>query len=84
MVRCWRPRRGGLERGRDHSTGLREPQSGRTVELGRGPSACWASLGPGEDLGAVEELEELHGIRVQSDDGVVIIGGFFLSRIVVE
>ena len=26
----------------------------------------------------------LHGIRVQSDDGVVIIGGFFLSRIAVE
>ena len=39
---------------------------------------------PGEDLGAVGELEELHGIRVQSDDGVVIIGGFFLSKIVVE
>jgi len=29
-------------------------------------------------------LKELHGIRVQSDDGVVIIGGFFLSRIAVE
>ena len=40
--------------------------------------------GPGEDLGAVGELEELHGVRMQSDDGVVIIGGFFLSRIAVE
>ena len=39
---------------------------------------------PGEDLGAVGELEMLHSIRVQSDDGVVIIGGFFLSRITVE
>jgi len=39
---------------------------------------------PGEDPGAVGELEMLHGIRVQSDDGVVIIGGFFLSRIAVE
>ena len=39
----------------------------------------WASLGPREDLSAVEELEGLHGIRVQSDDEVVIIGGFFLS-----
>ena len=54
------------------------------VESGRGPSADLASLGPGEDLGAMEELEELHGIQVQSDDGVVIIGGFFLSMIVVE
>ena len=60
---------------------------GRTVELGREPSVDWTSLGPGEDLGAVEKLEELHSIRVQSDDGVVIIGGFddfFLSRIAVE
>ena len=60
------------------------PRTGRTVEPGRGPSAHWASLGSGEDLGAVEELVELYGIRVQSDDGVVIIGGFFLSRIAVE
>ena len=44
----------------------------------------WASLGPGDDLGVVGELKELHGIRVQSDDGVVIIGGFFLSRIAVK
>ena len=60
---------------------------GRIVELGRGPSADLASLGPGEDLGAVGELEELQDVRVQSDDGVVIIGGFgdfFLSRIAVE
>ena len=41
-------------------------------------------MGPREDLGVVEELEELHGIRVQSDDGVVIIGGFFLSKITIE
>ena len=26
----------------------------------------------------------LRGIRVQSDDGVAVIGGFFLSRIAVE
>ena len=42
---------------------------------------------PEEDLGAAEELEVLHSVRVQSDDGVVIIGGFgdfFLSRIAVE
>ena len=54
------------------------------MELGRGLSEDRASLGPGEDLGAVEKLEELHSIRVQSDDGVVIIGGFFLSSIAVE
>ena len=57
---------------------------GRTVEPGRRLSEDWASLGPREDLGAEEELDELHGIRVQSDDGVVIIGGFFLFRIAVE
>jgi len=60
------------------------PRMGRTAELGHRLSEDWASLGPGEDSGAVEELEDLHGIRVQSDDGVVIIGGFFLSRIAVE
>ena len=57
---------------------------GRTAELGHGSSVDWASLGPGEDLGAVEELEEFHGIRMQSDNGVVIIGGFFLSRFAVK
>jgi len=44
-------------------------------------------LEPREDLGAVEEREELHCVRMQSDDGVVIIGGFgdfFLSRIAVK
>ena len=59
----------------------------RTAMLGRGPSVYWASLGPEEDLGAVGELEELQDVRVQSDDRVVIIGGFgnfFLSRIAVE
>ena len=56
----------------------------RTAELGREPSVDWASLGSRGDLGAVEELEELHGIWVQSDDRVVIIGGFFLSRIAIE
>ena len=49
---------------------------GRIVELSRGPSTDWASLGPREDLGVVEELEELQCVRVQSGDGVVIIGGF--------
>ena len=47
-----------------------------------------ACIGPlwesGEDPGAVGDLQMPHGIRVQSDDGVVIICGFFLSRIVVE
>ena len=57
---------------------------GCTTELGRRLSEDWASLGPGEDLSVVEELEELHGIRVQSDHRVVIIGGFFLSKITVE
>ena len=57
---------------------------GRTAELGRMLSEGWASLGPREDLDADKELDELHGIRVQSDDGVVIIGDFFLSRIAVE
>ena len=61
-----------------------EPRMGRTEELGRVLSDRWASLGPEDDLGAVGELKELHGIRVQSDDGVVIIGGFFLSRIANE
>ena len=56
------------------------PRMDRTVELGRRLSEDWASLGSGEDLSAVDELEELHGIRVQSDNGVVIVGGFFLSR----
>ena len=60
---------------------------GCSAVLGHGPSADLASLGPEEDLGVVGEMEELHGIRVLSDDGVVIIGGFgdfFLSRIAVE
>ena len=60
---------------------------GHASELDCGPSANWASWEPGEDLGAVEELEEFHGIRMQSDNGVVIIGGFgnfFLSMIAVE
>ena len=47
-----------------------------------------ACIGPlwefGEDPGAVGDLHMPHDIRVQSDDGVVIIGGFFLSRIAVE
>ena len=49
---------------------------GRTAELGHGLNAYWASLEPGEDLGVAEELEALHGVRVQSDDGVIIVGGF--------
>ena len=57
---------------------------GRTTEWGCGLSASWASSGSGEDLGAVGQLEPLHVIRVQSDDRVVIIDGFFLSRIAVE
>ena len=55
--------------------------------MGSGLSAFWAYGEAGEDLGVVGEMEKLHGIRMQSDDGVVIIGGFgdfFLSRIVVE
>ena len=60
------------------------PRMGCTAKLGRGLSEDWASLGLGENMGAVEELDDLHGIRVQSDDGVVIIGGFFLSSIAVE
>ena len=60
------------------------PRMGCTAKLGRGLSEDWASLGPGEDLSVVKELEELHGIRVQSDDRVVIIGSFFLSKITVE
>ena len=56
---------------------------------GAGPwTECRSGLlGHGEDLGVVGELEELHGVRVQNDNGVVIIGGFgnfFLSRIAVE
>ena len=57
---------------------------GRTVELGRGLSERRASWEFGEGLDVVGEQQMLHGIRVQSDDGVVIIGGFFLSRIAVE
>ena len=59
--------------------GFEGPRMGHTAELGRGASVCWASREPGEDLGTVGELEILYGVRVQSDDGVVIIGGFFLS-----
>ena len=44
---------------------------GRTADVGREPSADWASWEHGEDLGVEGELEELHGIQVQSDDGVV-------------
>ena len=64
--------------------GSRGPRMGRIMELGLGPTVDWALWEPGEDLGAVEELQMLHGAWVQSDDGVVIIGGFFLSRIAVE
>ena len=60
------------------------PRMGPTAKPGHKLSEDWASLGHREDLGAEEELDELHGIRVQSDDGVVIIGGFLLSRIAVE
>ena len=49
---------------------------GHTAESGRGLSAFWASWESGGDLGAAEELEVRHGVRVQSDDGVVTIGGF--------
>jgi hypothetical protein len=59
--------------------GFEGPRTGHTVELGRGPSVYWASQESGEDLSAVGELEILYGVQVQSDDGVVIIGGFFLS-----
>jgi hypothetical protein len=52
-VRCRGSRRGGLERSGDHSTGLRGPRMGRTVELGRRLSEDWASLGSVEDLGVV-------------------------------
>ena len=57
---------------------------GRTAKPGHKLSEDWASLGHREDLGPEEELDELHGIRVQSDDGVVINGDFFLSSITVE
>jgi len=57
---------------------------GRTAELGRGLSERWASWESGEDLDVVGELQMLRGIRVQSDDGVVIISGFFLPWIAVE
>ena len=56
----------------------------RTAELGREPSVDWASWESGEDPGAVGDLQLPHGICVQSDDGVVIIIGFFLSSIAVE
>ena len=53
---------------------------GRTTELGHGPSVDWASWEPGEDLGVVRELQMIHGIRVQNDDRVVIIGGFVIYQ----
>ena len=62
VVRCLGPRRGGLERSGDCFTGSRGPRMGRTAELGHGPCTDQASLGPGEDLGAVGELEELQDI----------------------
>ena len=52
------------------------PRMGRTLELGHGLSERQASWESGEGLDVVGELQMLHGIRVQSDDGVVIIGGF--------
>ena len=67
--------------------GSGKPRTGRTAELGCGPSVDRASWEPGEVLGAVGELEELHDVRVQSDDRGVIIGGFddfFLSRFAVD
>jgi len=60
------------------------PRTDRTTELGRGMSERWASWESGEGLDVVGGLQMLHGIRVQSDDGVAVIGGFFLSRIAVE
>jgi hypothetical protein len=53
---------------------------GRTAELGCGLSEHWASWEPREDLGVVGELHMLHGFRVQSDDEVVIIGGFVIHQ----
>ena len=66
---------------------VRGARTGCTTELGRGLSAFWAYGEAGEDVGVVGELEKLHGIQMQSNDGVTIIGGFgyfFLSRIIVE
>ena len=60
------------------------PRMGCTAELGCRLSERRASWEFGEGLDVVGEQQMLHGIRVQSDDGVVIIGGFFLSRIAVE
>ena len=37
---------------------------GRIAEPGRRLSEDCASMGPGEDLDADKELDELHGIRV--------------------
>ena len=48
---------------------------GRTAVLGCGLSVYWATLELGEDLDIAEELEALHGIRVQCDDGFIIVGG---------
>lgn len=83
-VHCWRPQRGGLEQGGVCSAGSGGARMGRTAELGRGLSERWASWESGEDLDVVGELQMLRGIRVQSDDGVVIISGFFLPWIAVE
>jgi hypothetical protein len=64
--------------------GFEEALDGPYRRAGPWAECVLVLLGPREDLGAVGELEELHGIRAQSDDGVVIIGGFFLSKIAVE
>ena len=60
------------------------PRMGRTTKLGHGPSADRPTWEPRQDLGVVGGLEELRGVRVQNNDGVVIISGFFLSRIAIE
>ena len=56
---------------------------GRTMEVGCGPSVFLGFFGcPERILGVVEDLEELHGVRVQSDDRVVIIRGFVILQLV--
>ena len=69
------------------------PRMGRTAELGCGPCTDRVSLGPGEDLGAVESWRSstISGCGVTTELSPLVVsstssrfGDFFLSRTTVE
>ena len=73
---CWRPRQGGLERGGGCFAGSRGASDGPYRRAGLWAVYRSGFFGTRRGSGCRGELEELHDIRVRSDDGVVTIGGF--------